>query len=1131
MKKLSQLLVFSLWAILVYSQSFTSIPFNCPAFVASSTAWGDYDNDGDLDMLTQGMDLADWMDKTQAYRNDGNGNFTLLNLVLPGFFNGTCNWADYDSDGDLDIIISGSPVDTYLPHNVIFRNDGNDVFVDINLQGTSSSKSHCVDIDNDGDIDIAVISGGVNFLLNDGNGNFEYYFSGIYIPAQRFVFPDVDSDGDADVFVFMQTDYSVNTKLFINNGNLTFTESTSSFVQMKSSSSAWGDLDDDGDLDLVMTGDAETSAGGVQTIVYENTGGDFLQIADTFPDLNFGATQMADFDNDGDLDIAIMGAVTFNTDSGYVYINNGSFSFTRLPQFFNWGHSTGLSITDYDNDNDIDILLVGSYYGGSPSELYRNEINTINYVPNPPTNISSTIQGDRLILNWNPGSDPETDTSGLSYNVEIYQLSTGKYIVVPMSDSLTGRRMVPDRGNAQSALSKIYDMNKFEVGPCQIRIQSIDHGYEGSAFSSPVSVIIPPTSSFITDHDNVPVNDTLHVTYIGNCEDTATFSWDFDSATVISGSGVGPYQITWTNEGTKTISLEVSQNGTNSTVTTMQISVGHAFVHVLSPIQPLSYSRFAWADYDNDDDLDIIYGGKTDQNTKTVNLWRNDGNDQFTMVSASFMPLTIATLNWGDYDQDGLLDILISGTDTTNTRNTIIYKNEGNDIFTELTTNILPPAYYYSDWADIDNDGDLDIITGSVNAGKVYKNIGGGNFEIQGSIIGLKNEPYWFDFNNDGYIDILSIRGLLRNNGDYSFSLINCGFPWVVEWVNWGDFNNDGWLDMFASGYDEDYHTVTYFYVNDKNGGFNILPFANLYGSMPNFDFGDYDNDGDLDMLFCGTNAPVFDMYDRIYENIGNFQFIEKNIVFPFSISNESRWVDYDNDGDLDISTAARSGDNNYYSNIFKNEITLPNQRPEPPTDLNTDLVSGHIMELSWDMATDLETNDTTLTYNLYLYKVGGDTIISSLANINTGFKKTVGYGNMGFNRQLTFTATEIGEYRWSVQAVDNNFEGSAFATEQSIVVTSTGEIYESGAVQLFQNTPNPFSATTNIGYYLPQSEFIELDLYDQQGKRIQVVAVGMFGKGNHSIELKLEDLGIGTFFYSLKTANGIISRKMVVVE
>lgn len=576
----------STFAFGAYAQSFTSVSTLFPGLVYSSAAWGDYDNDGDFDLLILGMEVMNFDDNTIAYRNDGNGVFTDLNLALPMYWDGMCNWVDYDGDKDLDILVSSHPSESTGPYNAIFRNDGSDVFVNINFQGSSSDKTHCVDNDNDGDIDIGIIGGGLDFFLNDGLGNFSYYNSGIYTPVQEFCFPDVDNDGDADVFIYKTSDYSVNTKLFINNGNMTFTESTSQFIQLKSSSAAWGDLDDDGDLDLVMSGDASTSLSTLdeQAVVYENNGGSFTQIADTLADLNFSSILLADFDNDGDLDICLSGQVTFNSTSTYFYINNGSFSFTPLAQQYSWFDDVSVSITDYDNHDDIDIFALGSLYGSSPSELYRNDINVANTAPVPPSTISSTIINDKLVLSWDAGIDAETSSLGLCYNVEIFNITTGKYLVVPMSDSLTGRSLTLDRGNAQSALTKSYDLNNFDIGVCQVRVQSIDHGYRGSAFSTSIGVIIPPTSAFITDHDNVPSLDTLLVTYIGNCEDTATFTWDFDSATVISGSGVGPYQISWTTEGAKTISLEVMQNGVTSNITTKNIIVGSGFVQISTAI-------------------------------------------------------------------------------------------------------------------------------------------------------------------------------------------------------------------------------------------------------------------------------------------------------------------------------------------------------------------------------------------------------------------------------------------------------------------------------------------------------------------------------------------------------------------
>lgn len=87
------------------SEPFTDIGAPLPGITDGSVAWGDYDNDGDLDILLAGSTGSDRIAK--IYRND-DGNFVDINAALPGVLRSSVAWGDYDNDGDLDILLTGS---------------------------------------------------------------------------------------------------------------------------------------------------------------------------------------------------------------------------------------------------------------------------------------------------------------------------------------------------------------------------------------------------------------------------------------------------------------------------------------------------------------------------------------------------------------------------------------------------------------------------------------------------------------------------------------------------------------------------------------------------------------------------------------------------------------------------------------------------------------------------------------------------------------------------------------------------------------------------------------------------------------------------------------------------------------
>ncbi len=107
-----------------------------------------------------------------------------------------------------------------------------------------------------------------------------------------------------------------------------------------------------------------------------------------------------------------------------------------------------------------------------------------------------------------------------------------------------------------------------------------------------------------------------------------------------------------------------------------------------------------WGDYDNDGDLDlVIVGWNPAAQLETVNIYRNDGGDKFVNIQASLPTIDGGQATWGDYDNDGILDLAFSKT---------IFHNEGNGIFASVDVDLLPGASKI-EWGDYDNDRDLDI--------------------------------------------------------------------------------------------------------------------------------------------------------------------------------------------------------------------------------------------------------------------------------------------------------------------------------------------------------------------------------------------------------------------------------------
>jgi hypothetical protein len=245
----------------------------------SALAFGDIDNDGDLDLLLTG-DIAVYNRISKLYRNT-NGNFIEdTGFSLPPILDGAVAFGDYDNDDDLDILITGDAGTEKIAK--VYQNTAGNFTEDTNIElsGVVYGTAIFGDYDNDGDLDI-LISGQddnnvkITKLYQNTNGSFDEdtsnNLSGV---SNAFaVFGDYDNDGDLDILLTGQdNDYVRQSKLYKNTDGYYTEDTASSLTGVDYSSAAFGDYDNDGDLDILLAGNTGSSR---IAVIYENTGGVF----------------------------------------------------------------------------------------------------------------------------------------------------------------------------------------------------------------------------------------------------------------------------------------------------------------------------------------------------------------------------------------------------------------------------------------------------------------------------------------------------------------------------------------------------------------------------------------------------------------------------------------------------------------------------------------------------------------------------------------------------------------------------------------------------------------------------------------------------------------------------------------
>lgn len=390
------LFLFNFLALSSLAQTFTKITtgpvVNTPGD-SRSVNWMDVNGDGWIDLLiTNGLQGGQ---SNFLYINDGAGGFNAVvndTIVKDNAPSDGATFADTDNDGDVDCYTAN----WYNTPNLFYTNNGTGAFTKITGTVTNSGgyceTASWGDYDNDGLVDLYVTnSAGVNKNLlfhNDGGNTFTKITSGAVVnditDSRSVNWTDIDSDGDLDIFVTNETNQNEN--IYRNDGGGTFTKITTGPLVTNlgnTMSSSWGDYDNDGDLDVFLANDGSSNA------LFRNDGNfNFTKIInDTVSNTNAHSFSSAwsDIDNDGDIDLFVTNSFgTALKQLGFLYLNNGNASFTRVNNTspaIDSSWSYGCAFGDYDNDGFQDLAVATVRYNGiDPSDfLYHNDGNSNNW--------------------------------------------------------------------------------------------------------------------------------------------------------------------------------------------------------------------------------------------------------------------------------------------------------------------------------------------------------------------------------------------------------------------------------------------------------------------------------------------------------------------------------------------------------------------------------------------------------------------------------------------------------------------------------------------------------------------------------------------------------------------------------
>lgn len=554
-----------------------------------------------------------------------------------------------------------------------------------------------------------------------------------------------------------------------------------------------------------------------------------------------------------------------------------------------------------------------------------------------------------------------------------------------------------------------------------------------------------------------------------------------------------------------------------------------------------------WIDYDNDGKLDLFVSRGPSAGA-TPYLYHNEGSGIFTKIITG--PVVSALMkadgsSWGDFNNDGFPDLCVV---TWYNQFDFLFENNGSGNFALLNSNPVSSTAGYSEtcsWGDYNNDGLLDLFVtnsaGTNHKNFLYKNLGGGNFQKQdtGIVVSEINATSrgvnWVDIDKDGDMDLFICNEegqknlLYRNNGDGSFTKITntpltqtAGNWWSASW---GDYDNDGNLDVFISNSNGQKNAL---YKNNGDWNFTQITsdtIVNEAGYNAITGWGDFDNDGDLDMFvtqayYSGTSG----LNNRLYKNMkietgtATFQRVAANDL----TSNNGwtygfAWGDYDRDGDPDIFCANTLNENELNA-LYRNDNNNGNKWVEFKCE-------------------GVTTNRSAIGTKVKLKATINGQSVWQLREIDgqSGYCTQTLEQHFGLGNAAVIDSVKIewqsGNTSVFTNVAVNKFYKAIEGQSNLVGISNNTTIVQPNEYKLNQNFPNPFNPATKISFALPKKDFTSIKVFDLLGKEIASLINEEKQAGYYEVNFDGSSLTSGIYFYKLVTSNYSETKNMILLK
>ncbi len=1083
--------------------------FSSKWYAGTGGAWGDYDGDNWLDIF---ISSDYWTAPSFLYHNNRDGTFTEVTSaagmdLAPATYATGCTWVDYNNDGLLDLVVSRTQEASGNQQTpLLYHNDGDDTFTDMGVaadMGVSSLQSVAAgDYDNDGFFDL-YFGGNQNratlFEHNNEDGSFtNIYDTAMSVGAQALgvAWGDYDNDGLLDLaqgngeLPTYNEPYPSDPFLFHNDGSGTFNQVAADegiTAVRKFRATAWSDFNRDGHLDLLM------AAADSYSCLYQNTGaagdGNWIRVraltsasgdaTDGSPVRDaLGARVDVNLDNDLSFPPGRTVARVIDGGSGFMSQNEpigqfglGTATTVAVRVAFPNHHivtQSGIAanqqieirdvqqgigaiqgtvtdarnsnpviggsvtctyltaITDVSGNYRIPVVPAGSYSvtasGVGFASLTMDNVVvpsgsavTVNFALSlPPGTIEGAVNDARTgfpIAGATVTCSGHTVTTGAdgaysftlvagSYTVVAsapgYQTGTVQNVTVTPAQVTTlnvSLTQIPGSISGQvtdalsqaavagavvscegvSATSDASGQYLLSVPPAAgLLVTATAAGFHAASITgvnvtsgqtTALNIALDPllgaiSGTVVDDATRLPL---LGVTVTGGGVSATT---DFRGAYGLADVRIGTYTVHAALSGYSegTVNGVVVADGATATAdlaltATVFGSIGGKVTdaangagiqHATVSCGALSATTAADGSYaitgvpagegyrvgasaggyewGTAAGVSVVTGLTSTQNFALTQLPFTPGAE-FQEITGLNLPISVG-LGWGDYDGDGYPDLFVGGYNQGTEfpqHGPVLYHNNQDLTFTDVGQSLgLPSDPVEQDgiaWGDYDNDGDLDVLVGSGGGYPMLYRRDPTQFIELGQSAGFHvsfsagRGTNWCDYNGDNLLEAFcsNIFGpgyLMRNNGDGTFAEVSVASGLTpcdsAQSASWGDYNNDGWPDLVLARLAK----PTLLFCNNGDGTFTDVSDASgmsAYVDAYSAVWGDYDNDGWLDCYVTSGNYTEPQLRrDALFHNNrdGTFTDVSNSAGLAGDAANGTgaAWADYDNDGYLDVS-------------------------------------------------------------------------------------------------------------------------------------------------------------------------------------------------------------------------------------